>query len=131
MADPLGTVASILQLIDTALMAKDGPQEQQKLLSEINNLRPLLCDLRSRITASPSSGVLQGMKLPLEDFKVMMEQFTKKLRSRDGKSLTYPMWSEEEHEYMEKFEKFRALLNSWLWVNLWCFPLFYCEDVEY
>jgi hypothetical protein len=133
--ETVGTVASIVQLIDTALKAKDyiqgfvnAPQEQRKLLSEIGDLRPLLAELQGRIAANESSEILQQMASPLVDFKSTIERFTDKLRPGDeplskfSKRLTWTMWNKKEaQEYLSKFEQFKSLLNSWLLVDLWCF----------
>jgi hypothetical protein len=132
----LGTVASILQLVDTALKVYDrfqdfvnAPQEQQKLLSEMKDLRPLLQELHDRMTRNPSSSMLQQMKSPLANFKMMMEQLTKKLSPGDGsgdgslskfsKQLKWTLWNKKEaSEYLGKFEQFKSLLNSWLLLDL-------------
>ncbi|KAF7365794.1 Serine/threonine-protein kinase chk2 [Mycena venus] len=133
MAETLGTVASILQLVDTALRIREriqdfsnAPQEQQKLLSEMDHLRPLVQELQDRLVANASSGILQRMKNPLEDFKATMERFTEKLRPGDGplskfsNQLTWTLWSKKDaQEYLSKFEQFKSLLNSWLLVDLW------------
>ncbi|KAJ7847783.1 hypothetical protein B0H13DRAFT_2405537 [Mycena leptocephala] len=132
MTETLGTVASILQLVDTALKAREyildfvhAPQEQQKLLSEMDDLRPLLAELHTRVVGNPSSNVLRQMKRPLADFKTTMEQFTQKLHPGDGplskfsKQLKWTLWSKKEaEEYLDKFEQFKSLLNSWLLLDL-------------
>ncbi|KAF7365903.1 Ankyrin [Mycena venus] len=133
MAETLGTVASVIQLVDTALKAKEyiqgfvhAPQEQRKLLSEMADLRPLLDELRDRIASSPSSVILERMMSPLADFKATMEQFTNKLGRQDGplskfsNRLMWTMWNKKEaQEYLSKFEQFKSLLNSWLLLDLW------------
>jgi hypothetical protein len=133
MAETLGIVTSILQLVEAALKAREyiedfrnAPQEQQKLLSEMDNLRPLLKELQSHIAGSPSSAVIQEMKSPLGDFQLTLEQFTEKLRPGDGvwskfsKRLKWTMWSKaESKEYLDKFEQFKSLLSSWLLLHLW------------
>jgi signal recognition particle GTPase len=129
----LGTVASILQLVNTALNACDhfkdfvnAPQEQQKLLSEMKDLQSLLQELHDRMTMNPSSSMLQQMKNPLADFKTMMEQLMQKLSPGDGplskfsKQLKWSLWNKKEaSEYLGKFEQFTSLLNSWLLLDLW------------
>ncbi|KAJ7832117.1 hypothetical protein B0H13DRAFT_1915136 [Mycena leptocephala] len=133
MAETLGTIASILQLVNSALKAREyildfvhAPQEQQKLLSEMDDLRPLLAELHTRVIGNPSSRVLQQMQSPLADFKTTMEQFMQKLRPGDGplskfsKQLKWTLWSKKEaKEYLDKFEQFKSLLNSWLLLDLW------------
>jgi hypothetical protein len=80
MAETLGIVVSIIQLVDTALETRDyvegfrnAPQEQKKLLAEMDDLRPLLGELLERITATPSSDKLQQMTSPLSTLKLTME----------------------------------------------------------
>ncbi|KAJ6566460.1 hypothetical protein B0H19DRAFT_1257672 [Mycena capillaripes] len=133
MAETLGTVASIIQLVDIALKARDyiqdfcnAPQEQQKLLKEMDDLRPLLAELRSQMAPNPPSSILQQMESPLTEFKATMEQFTAELRGGDGpftkvsKRLTWTMWRKKEaKEYLGKFEQFKSLLNSWLLLDIW------------
>jgi hypothetical protein len=132
MAETLGTVASILQLLDTALKAFDhiqdfrhAPEEQQQLHSEMHDLRPLLDELRHRIDADPSRKTLQQMNNPLTTFKSTMEQFKKGLEPSDGrlskvaKRLTWTMGNKSEaKEYLGKFEQFKSLLNSWLLLDI-------------
>lgn len=132
MADTVGTIASILQLVDTALQVREyiqdfrhAPQEQQKLLSEMNDLAPLLAELQSRITGSSSRRMLDQLKHPLHVFKLTMERFTEKLRPADGrlsrvsKQLTWAMWNKtESKEYLAKFEQFKTLLNAWLLLDI-------------
>jgi hypothetical protein len=133
MAETLGTVASILQLVDTVLKIRDriqdfrhASQEQQKLLSEMDDLRPLLGQLHTRITGNLSNANLQKMKAPLATFKSTMEQFTEKLRPGGGsfsKFLERVKWTmgdkEEAKAYLEQFEHFKSHLNSWLLMDLW------------
>jgi hypothetical protein len=113
----LGTVSSILQLVDTAIKACDhlkdfvnAPQEQQKLLSE---------------------------KSPLADFKTMMEQLMQKLSPGDGplsrfsKQLKWTLGNKKEaNEYLGRFEQFKSLLNSWLLLDLWSLPPSCSQNVE-
>jgi hypothetical protein len=141
----LGLVANILQLLDYALKARDhfqefvnAPQEQQKLLSEIKDLQPLLQELHNRITTNPSSSMLQQMKSPLADFKMMMEQLIQKLSPGDGplskflKQLKWTLWNKKEaSEYLGKFEQFKSLLNSWLLLDLWSLQPSCSWNVEY
>jgi hypothetical protein len=145
MAEVLGIVASILQLIDTALKGRDyivgfihAPQEQQKLLSEMESLRPLLEELQNCIAGNPLSGKIQQMKSPLADFQSTMSQFTEKLLPGNGplskfsKQLKWTLWSmKEANEYLCKFEQFKSLLNSWLLLDLWSFQPSSSWNIEY
>jgi predicted nucleic acid-binding Zn-ribbon protein len=133
MAETLGTVVSIIQLVDTALKARayiqdfrHAPQERQKLLSEMDDLRALLGELHTRMTADPSGSMLQQMENPLSTFKATMEHCTEKLRPEDGplskfsEQLKWTMWNKKEAtEYLGKFEQFKTLLNSWLLLDIW------------
>jgi hypothetical protein len=141
----LGIVANILQLVDYALKAHDhfqdfvkAPQEQQKLLSELKDLRPLLQELLNRITANPLNSMLQQMKSPLADFKMMMGQLTQKLSPGNGplskfsKQLKWTLWNKKQaSEYLGKFEQFKSLLNSWLLLDLWSLQPSFSWNVEY
>ncbi|KAF7333149.1 ANK-REP-REGION domain-containing protein [Mycena venus] len=133
MAEVLGIITSVLQLVDSALRTRDyiedfrhAPQEQQKLLSEMDNLRPLLIDLQARIGGNPSNATLQKMNSPLADFKATMEEFIKKLKPVDGRFLRFwkqLQWSlgdkMDAKEYLEKFQQFGSQVHMWLSVDLW------------
>ncbi|KAJ7828046.1 hypothetical protein B0H14DRAFT_3466574 [Mycena olivaceomarginata] len=135
MAETIGTVASIIQLVDTALKAREytqdfihAPQEQKDLLKEMEYLRALLEQLSARIADdrnTPSSGILQQMDRPLGDFRLMMTRCNKKLEPGGGpvpkfsKRLTWTLWDKKEaKDYLEKFEQFKSLLNAWLLVDI-------------
>jgi DNA anti-recombination protein RmuC len=116
MADPLATLANILQLVDTALKAKERSQdvhyvsqERRKLLSEMDTLRPLLQELRTRLTASSSSGVLQCIDSPLGEFQVTMEQFTDKQNTQHKAEN-----NKDNHNYLVQLHQFKSLLHSWM-----------------
>ncbi|KAJ7694446.1 hypothetical protein B0H17DRAFT_1009308, partial [Mycena rosella] len=131
--EAIGTVASILQLVDTALRAREyiqdfrhAPQEQQKLLAEMDNLKPLLVELQQRISGSTSSGLLQQMQNPLNAFETTMERFSKTLEPVDGQIAKFSkrfIWSmgnkKEAKEYLLKFEEFKSLLSSWVLLDIW------------
>ncbi|KAJ7500092.1 hypothetical protein FB451DRAFT_1074388 [Mycena latifolia] len=133
MAEILGTLTSIVQLVDTALKARDyiqdfrhAPEEQQKLLAGMDDLRPLLVELQKRLVEKPSNGSLQQMKPPLTTFQATMEHFSATLRPADGRMSKMSkrlMWSmgdkQEAKEYLLKFEQFKSLLNSWLLLDIW------------
>jgi hypothetical protein len=130
----LGTVASILQLVDTALKAfehiqdyRHAPQEQQRLCSEMADLRPLIDALQRLVIAHPTSDIIQQMRSPLSAFNSTMKVFTEKLQEGKGplanfrKMLTWTMWSKKEAtEYLERFEQFKSLVNSWLLLDIRC-----------
>ncbi|KAJ7204166.1 ankyrin repeat-containing domain protein [Mycena pura] len=129
----LGIVLNIIQLVDTALKAREyiqdfrhAPQEQRKLLSEMDDLRPLLAQLQICMNSNQSGTIIQHIQNPLIAFRSTMESFTEKLRAADGalakfsKRLSWSMWSKSEaKEYLVKFEQFKSLLNSWLLLDIW------------
>ncbi|KAJ7075570.1 hypothetical protein B0H15DRAFT_866669 [Mycena belliarum] len=133
MAEVLGTVATVLQLVDTALRAreyikdfKNASAEQHKLFSDIGDLKQLLTELEKRARASPSAGVLQHMLRPLEDFKALLEKFVAKLEQPDHrlakftKQLTWTLWNKTEAtEFLKKFETIKSTLNTWLAMGIW------------
>ncbi|KAF8135350.1 hypothetical protein K438DRAFT_2122998 [Mycena galopus ATCC 62051] len=133
MAEALGTIASIVKLVDTALRTREliqdfrhAPQEQQRMLSEMDHLRPLLGELQTRIAANPLGSIVGQVTNPLATFNSTMVQFTEKLRPGDGpfskfsQQLKWSMWNKKEAiEYLDKFERFKSLINSWLFLDIW------------
>ncbi|KAJ6517627.1 ankyrin repeat-containing domain protein, partial [Mycena vulgaris] len=133
MSEVLGIVTGSIQLVDTALKARDyckdfynAPAEQRKLFTELDYLTPLLVELQKRVAASRSSSVLQNMVQPLDGFKTMMEKFTAKFELSDGqwsklaKRFSWTLWNKKEaKEYLAEFESVKSLLNTWLAVRNW------------
>ncbi|KAJ7440444.1 ankyrin repeat-containing domain protein [Mycena latifolia] len=133
MAEVLGTVASAIQLVDTALKAREyvkdfynAPAEQRKLFTELDDVKPLLAELQKRVIAGPSTNVLQHMAAPLGRFKTMMDKFTAKFELPEGplsklsKQLSWTLWNKKEaKEYLQEFESMKSLLNTWLTLGIW------------
>ncbi|KAJ6484684.1 hypothetical protein C8R45DRAFT_931132 [Mycena sanguinolenta] len=132
MAEAIGTVASILQLVDTALRAReylkdfhDAPKGQQKLFSELQGLQLLFSELLKRLHANPSSEALQQISGPLTVFQTTMTDLTKKLGPREGMSkftarLTWTLWNKKETAgYLEELERIKVLINVWLTMGIW------------
>ncbi|KAJ7444171.1 ankyrin repeat domain-containing protein [Mycena latifolia] len=132
MAEALGTLASVLQLVDTVLKAREyfkdfheAPKEQKKLFSEMEGLKALLVELDKRAVGNPSSEALSQMVEPLEAFETTLELVTKKLGPVDGlskltKKLNWTLWSKKEAAgYLEEFERIKALINLWLTMDIW------------
>ncbi|KAJ7444028.1 ankyrin repeat-containing domain protein [Mycena latifolia] len=133
MAEVLGIVVSAIQLVDTALKAREyikdfynAPTEQRKLFTELDDLQLLLRELQMHVPISPSKNVLQHMKVPLDRFEVMMGKFTAKFELPDGplskisKQLSWTLWNKKEaKEYLQEFESMKSLLNTWLTLGIW------------
>ncbi|KAJ7444213.1 ankyrin repeat domain-containing protein [Mycena latifolia] len=132
MAEALGTLASVLQLVDTILKAREyikdfheAPKEQKKLFSEMEGLKALLVELDKRAVGNPSSEAFSQMVEPLETFGTTLEFVTKKLGPVDGlskltKKLNWTLWSKKEVAgYLEEFERIKALINLWLTMDIW------------
>ncbi|KAJ7453163.1 hypothetical protein FB451DRAFT_1520328 [Mycena latifolia] len=112
MADIIGLVASVLQLVDTVAKARgyirgfqNAPREQQRLLLEIQNLQPLVKELDRHILDNQAAGLTSGLQefqQPLMQLTKIIERLSKKLNS-DGISrvsdrLTWPLWGKEDIE---------------------------------
>ncbi|KAJ7706814.1 ankyrin repeat-containing domain protein [Mycena rosella] len=95
MAEIVGLVASVLQLVDTVAKAcgyitdfHNAPREQQRLLLEIQSLEPLVKELDRRILNAQlederqTSG-LQAFSEPLIQLEALMERLSKKMKSED------------------------------------------------
>ncbi|KAJ6563412.1 ankyrin repeat-containing domain protein [Mycena vulgaris] len=134
MAEALGIVTSSIQLLDMAMKVfeyvKDfhnAPEEQHKLLAEMNILKPMLVELQSRVRANPSSSTLQQMKEPLNRFKTTMGHFTRKLEAADpggwsklSRRITWSLWSKKEaKENLDEFERMKSSLTIWLNMDSW------------
>ncbi|KAJ7242059.1 ankyrin repeat-containing domain protein [Mycena rebaudengoi] len=132
MAEIVGLVASILHLVDTAAKTRayindfrDAPKEQQKLLAEIENLKPLLEELQKRITTSHSLGWVNSMQQfrePLLQLQRLIADLTPKLKStgRVLGRLSWPLWGKEDAEKdLGAIERFKSLLNTCLAMDIW------------
>ncbi|KAJ7483657.1 hypothetical protein FB451DRAFT_1170245 [Mycena latifolia] len=132
MAEALGTLASILQLVDTILKAQEyfkdfheAPKDQKKLFSEMEGLRALLVELDKRVTENPSSEAFSQMVGPLATLETMMEHVTEKLGPIDGqlkftKRMSWTLWSKKEVAgYIEELERIKGLINLWLTMDIW------------
>jgi hypothetical protein len=132
MAEAIGTVASILQLVNAVLRARehlkdfhDAPKGQQKLFSELQGLRLLFTELLKRLEANPSSEALQQISGPLTTCQTTMTDLTKKLGPREGMSnftarLTWTLWNKKETAgYLEELERIKVLINVWLTMGIW------------
>ncbi|KAJ7613770.1 ankyrin repeat-containing domain protein [Mycena polygramma] len=128
MADIVGLVASILQLVDTVAKTRDyiqdfrnAPHDQQKLLKEIQSLDPLLGVVDPLIRGG-RAGLLKNLETPLEQMEKVLSRLTKKLdqqgiqkfRSR----LTWSLWGKKDVEDgLKTIERFKSSLNAWLGVD--------------
>jgi hypothetical protein len=136
MAEIIGLVASILQLIDIASKARkcfngfrDAPQEQQKLLSEIQSIENLVLHLGGRMEKSPQFvellGGMQQFKTPLVEMKETLERLTTKLETTGVASkvtgrLCWPLWGKKEiYEGLNTIERFKSFLALWLGMDIW------------
>ncbi|KAJ7435622.1 ankyrin repeat domain-containing protein [Mycena latifolia] len=131
MAEAFGTIASVLQLVDTILKAREyfkdfheAPKDQKKLFSEMKGLKALLMELDKRVMGNLSSEAFSQMVGPLATLKTMMEHVTEKLGSVDGqlkftKRLSWTLWSKKEVAgYLEELERIKVLINLWLTMDI-------------
>jgi hypothetical protein len=134
MVDILSTIGSIIQLVDTALKAREdlkdfrnAPGEQLKLFAEMDDLKLLLAELQKRVSASPSTSTLQQIAGPLSRFNTMIERFATKWpaedreRSKFTKQLTWTLWNKKESkECLDEVESIKSLINVWLTMDIGC-----------
>ncbi|KAJ7477011.1 ankyrin repeat-containing domain protein [Mycena galericulata] len=136
MAETLGTIATILQLIDTALTAREymkgfvnAPVEQRELFSDMAALEPLFLELRNRVQSNPSRKILQQIATPLIKFKTAMEDLVEKIRpalenssawSKFSNRVAWSLYNKKATKsYLEVIENMKSLLNTWLILDIW------------
>ncbi|KAF7343632.1 Ankyrin [Mycena sanguinolenta] len=135
MADIVGLLASILQLVATIKTTRDYVQtffsarkQRKLLLVEIGNLEPLLKELDGRIRRGQArelpSGI-QEFEQPLIQLKTVMERLEKKLHC-GGKwnftRLTWSLWGKQDvQEGLNIVERFKGLVLIWLELDIWDF----------
>ncbi|KAJ7453550.1 hypothetical protein B0H11DRAFT_272721 [Mycena galericulata] len=133
MADIVGLVASVLQLVDTVAKAHDyiqdfrnAPEEQQRLLLEVQNLDPLMRELDRTINDGEATGISRGMQ-EFEgssiQLKTVMERLAKKLNPagirKVSNRLTWSLWGKEDvQEGLMTIERSKSLLNAWLGMDI-------------
>ncbi|KAJ7037592.1 hypothetical protein C8F04DRAFT_1256809 [Mycena alexandri] len=117
MADPdaLRTLTDIMQLVDTVLPRmrtfNHTQPGRQKLLSDLESLRPVLSDLQHRVVADQGSNKLLEAK-PLIEFKTSMRRLVQKLPKL---TLWHHNWSRQEvNEFVDAVATFRTVVNFWL-----------------
>ncbi|KAJ7602551.1 ankyrin repeat-containing domain protein [Mycena polygramma] len=130
MADIVGLVASILQLVDTVAKTRDhlqdfrnAPQDQQQLLREIESLGPLIQELKDRLEGRRAARLTQNLEKPLQEVGEVLERLTKKLDLQGIKKfsgrLTWSLWEKDDiHDGLGTIERFKSLLNAWLGVDI-------------
>ena len=133
MAEVLGIIDAGLNLLGAALKVKEfiqdahkAPQEQQKLLTEMEDLKLLLDELRRRIIANPSAGVLRQMAGPLTNLCKDVQDLTERLQPGKGsigklkKRVEWSMSNKKKtDEDVKKLEQSKSLINSWLILDIW------------
>ncbi|KAJ7271005.1 ankyrin repeat-containing domain protein [Mycena rebaudengoi] len=128
----VGLVASILQLVATAKsvidLGRDAcnvSKDQRDLFLEVQNLAPLLEDLKHRVQQPNNQSVngLQKLEKPLGQLRETMEHINRKLGSANkvgSKALMWAVWSKKEVDAdLAKIERFKAVLNAWLLLDNW------------
>ncbi|KAJ7291413.1 hypothetical protein C8J57DRAFT_1458271 [Mycena rebaudengoi] len=121
----VGLVASILQLVAAAKSAIDlgrdavnATTDQRDLLLEIQNLTPLLEDLKHRLQQPNNQSVNVKLEKPLEQLKGTMEHIARKLGSANkvgSTALIWTFWNKTEVDAdLAKIERFKTVLNAWL-----------------
>ncbi|KAJ7284109.1 ankyrin repeat domain-containing protein [Mycena rebaudengoi] len=137
MAEIFGLVVGILDLLTTlkagievGVDAINAAKEQRDLLGELRHLEPLLKDLQDRLKRNQVVNGIQQLKDPLSEFKQVMEhvrdnlQSANKVRlSKAWKAVSWALRNKKgTQEDIGKIERFKALLNNWLTMDIWLVP---------
>ncbi|KAJ7129926.1 hypothetical protein C8R46DRAFT_678042 [Mycena filopes] len=133
MAEIVGVLASVLQLVDMVTKARgylkgvhDASEDQQRLFAEVHNVQILLRELDNRIRTNKVSRLsigLQELEGPLNALRGTMMRLTEKLRPgafKISSHLTWPLWGKEDvHEGLSEIERFKGLINVWFGLDIW------------
>ncbi|KAJ6530005.1 ankyrin repeat-containing domain protein [Mycena vulgaris] len=132
MAEAIGVIASILQLVDAVATAGtmlkdlcDASEQQGQLLFEINSLQPLLSALQERLVSNSASIASLSINDALFAFEDTMRRCSMKLQaggvfSQVTKPISWALWDKKEAKAdLEKVERFKSLLNTWLTMDIW------------
>ncbi|KAJ7017942.1 ankyrin repeat-containing domain protein [Mycena alexandri] len=129
MAEVVGLVASVLQLVSTFASAvtliKDlhnAPREHLQLFSEIQSLQLLIAALQSRVNATTFTAGMKKLQDPLLQLEETLNHCNKKLQAGGPltRAISWTVWNKKEaNEDLDKIERFKTLLNSWLTLDIW------------
>ncbi|KAJ6496280.1 ankyrin repeat-containing domain protein [Mycena sanguinolenta] len=134
MADLVGLIASVLQLVDTVAKARDyiqdfrdAPKDQQHLLQELDALKPLIRKLDSlakQNSTSAGSEMLRQWEEPLEQLETIMRRLTRKANlsgiQQFSSRLTWAMWGKDDvQQALDAVERYKGLFNTWLALDTW------------
>ncbi|KAF7364328.1 ANK-REP-REGION domain-containing protein [Mycena sanguinolenta] len=140
MADLVGLVASVLQLIDTVAKARDyirdfreAPKDQHRLLQELDALKPLIRKLDTLAKQSNTGGgctseMLQEWEEPLEQLETTMRRLARKANltgiQQFSNRLTWAMWGKDDvQQALNAVERYKSLVNIWLTLDTWTLDL--------
>ncbi|KAJ7907391.1 hypothetical protein B0H13DRAFT_1879650 [Mycena leptocephala] len=131
MADIVGLVASILQIVGTVAKARtlyhdfrDVSTDMLRLLLEIQSLESLVKKLGERIdkiqvSGAPADGI-QEIEEPLTQLKATMERLARKLDvTKVTNRLAWPLWGKEDiKEGLNTIERFKSSIGVWFGLNV-------------
>ncbi|KAJ7717352.1 hypothetical protein B0H16DRAFT_1476163 [Mycena metata] len=130
MAEIIGLVASVLQLVTTIISTRDyvegfanASKDQKEFVAEVESLKTMLLEVETRFKTNNLKvfGILNGVQQfeePLERLKEKMGQLTKKLGTKGTVAKAYdrliwPLWGKRDlQEGLNTIERFKTLLPS-------------------
>ncbi|KAJ7779548.1 hypothetical protein B0H14DRAFT_2961720, partial [Mycena olivaceomarginata] len=133
--DLLGVLASVLQLVELVATAgiyvkdlRNAPAEQQKILAEVQALKPLLGDLHTRISIDRLGATGRTKLMPLQEPLAQLEKIMKNLADKVDpargdrliRRVNWTLWDKKQVKAdLDEIERFKTLLNYWLGLNIW------------
>ncbi|KAJ6532735.1 hypothetical protein DFH09DRAFT_133233 [Mycena vulgaris] len=127
MAEIVGLIANILQLVDVVVKARsyvkdfsNAPKDQRLLLEEIQTLDTLLKKLDNRIQSTVVPSAMREVLVQLQRTRL-----TKKLDSHGiSTRLIWPLWGKEDvQEGLNTIERFKSSVNIHLGMDIWLVPI--------
>ncbi|KAJ6494525.1 ankyrin repeat-containing domain protein [Mycena sanguinolenta] len=133
MAEAIGLIASIVQLVDVVATARNmlkdlstASEQQAQLLSEISSLQPLLFALQDRLRSDGATANTASLSIntTLYAFEQTMRQSSAKLQAggvfnKFKKPISWMLWDKKEAKAdLDKVERFKSSLNTWLTMDI-------------
>ncbi|KAJ6477191.1 ankyrin repeat-containing domain protein [Mycena vitilis] len=134
MSEVIGLISGVLQLVEAISAAakrygafRNAPKERRMLYEEVEALRPLLYDLRTRIASSVSAEGIQQFKNPLMELEKVVVSVRNKLHPGRqtwirvvSQRAVWMLWEKGAvMEDLAAIERYKSSITNWLALDIW------------